>query len=199
MPIKAKSSHVYVNSVGEDSLASKGVVSARLTIPDQNVAMYIFLTHLQAPKAVFGKNEEAAQVIKCQLDELCHFVSTQRAHRPALLMGDFNTNANDKGLYKDLLKRLGNPKDLWEGRSVPKGYTFPSENFYSVTGIVSKLIKFLSRNGRRRIDYFFSYPGNRTSMYQNTCRLELKTCQESQARKRSISDHYGLVTELCAI
>ena len=79
-----------------DAIAAKGILMASVALgPRDSDKIELVNTHTQA---IYNpKDNKYASVLKSQLDELVHFVQTQRNPNAALLIGgDFNMNRLDK-------------------------------------------------------------------------------------------------------
>jgi len=137
-----------------DVFADKGIFGACLAITDGQV-LFVFNTHLQS-----GITHSQARDL--QITEISDFVRQVltgphgQAHlaqkRGVLLAGDFNVIGDIGEEYAEMLKRLGNPRDLYrELNPVPAGYTWNSEE--------NSLIKENDTTDKdmERLDYIFAY------------------------------------------
>jgi endonuclease/exonuclease/phosphatase family metal-dependent hydrolase len=88
LPVVAARSHVYRHTAGEDALAAKGVLHARLAHSGDDV-IDVFVTHLQAGR-------EHGAVRRRQIEELGSFVSAalNGTANPVLVLGDFNVRGS---------------------------------------------------------------------------------------------------------
>ena len=83
LPIVARRTLVFEHAAGEDALAAKGALHARLARA-RGDTLDVYVTHLQA-------GHEHAEVRRGQIAELAAFIGrTTAAHGPVLLMGDLN-------------------------------------------------------------------------------------------------------------
>ena len=191
--ITAQHQTIYRQCLGEDCLANKGVLHARIRVKDHPTRYDIFLSHLQASNTEvkvpdIGPGSSGRAKIKQQLSHLASFIQahTNTFKNPTLLMGDLNTNALSASQYRDFLRRLHHPQDLWlTSGDGSKGITGnPPDNTFSGRPD--------ARRKGSRIDYFLSWPGRRFwPTYRRTRVVKLES-----SRGRHISDHYGLTTEL---
>lgn len=107
LPVVAAGSHVYRNVAGEDALAAKGVLHARLARSAEQ-SIEVFVTHLQA-------GDEHGEVRRRQIEELGAFMRerVKGSANPVLVLGDFNVRGSrvdrqDAGSdYHFLLRTLG--------------------------------------------------------------------------------------------
>lgn len=85
LPILQVSQHRFEATAGEDVLAAKGVLHARLALPPGEDVLDVFVTHLQA-------DSEHAPVRRRQIDELAAFVRGRPdpGQGTILVMGDLN-------------------------------------------------------------------------------------------------------------
>jgi len=105
--IVASNAMVYqqYECVGEDLLANKGALHARIQVQGVPFALDVFLSHTQSLSPNVGKKADAEDALKAQLRHLAVFVQSCRDYRyPALLMGDLNV---DSSLENDLHKVMG--------------------------------------------------------------------------------------------
>ncbi|MBC2644407.1 MULTISPECIES: endonuclease/exonuclease/phosphatase family protein [unclassified Rhodococcus (in: high G+C Gram-positive bacteria)] len=199
-PLVAEHSTIFRQSAGEDSYANKGALHARIQVPGHPTQYDIFLSHTQNPNA--GGGGAARKQVKAQLSHLASFVhGLSSPLRPALLMGDLNTDALDPDLYRDMKNRLGYSLDLWTTTgNGTKGVTSgdPANTFVLIDNPLDPstfnppLPSGDPTRHRRgtRIDYFLSWHGPQYwPLYRDTTVL---VWQSSPGR--DISDHYGLAT-----
>ena len=130
-PILASQFIPFSESLGLDTIATKGVLQSTLEIsPQKN--LNVFLTHFQE-----GSTEEAQKVRALQTEQL--FSLLQQTSGPKLVMGDFNVVGEKEDLqtteeYKSLAKRLGmTDTNLETGAvtSLETAYTSDNESDYS--------------------------------------------------------------------
>jgi hypothetical protein len=139
------------------------------------------------------------------LSHLSAFVHAYSSpQRPALLMGDLNTDglARDpltqqlvpSQRYSDLVARLGFPNDLWAVNDPADpdhvGVTFDSNGSFASDSQPRPADDPARYQGGDRLDYCFSWPGIFQPLYRNT-----RTIIWQSSPGRDISDHYGLRTE----
>lgn len=210
-PIVQNHATVYHKCTGEDCFASKGILHACIQVPGHPTAYDIFLSHTQNPGPKIGSDEAAREDVKAQLGILGSFIRAYNdPHRPALLMGDLNTEGGDLLLYKDMLSRLNHPQDLWlsTGRAglIAQGVTGQrlAEREQGITFDQNRAFDkdFLSRHKDdperhkhgSRLDYLFSCAPNALTRFQPLYDdTEVVVWESSPGR--DISDHYGLRTK----
>jgi endonuclease/exonuclease/phosphatase family metal-dependent hydrolase len=197
-PIVIKHQTIYRSCKGEDCLANKGALHARIAAPSHPTPYDVFLTHLQSsepssPTPAFGVGSSGLDKVKAQLSHLGSFIrACQNPLYPALLMGDFNTNAFETDLYNDLRARLNYPADLWViSGNGGQGITLDASRSFSPNEPARSVDDSARFQRGKRIDYFFSWPGSRYwPVYQQT-----KVLVWQSSLGRDISDHYGLYTQ----
>lgn len=210
-PVKAHQATRFHHCLGEDCYGNKGALHARLEIPDSPAGLDLFLTHTQNPTPLAhspnrGPGASGLEKVEMQLLQLATFIGMHTSPaRPALLMGDLNVDGLKAGQYRDLLRRLEGPEDLWltsnaAGWAVSNGRIEEVETsrgitFDAASDFYDESARTPAGNGRnregKRIDYLLSYPGTRyRPAYQDTRTVALYT-----ERGRDLSDHYGLMTE----
>ncbi|MFE7800403.1 endonuclease/exonuclease/phosphatase family protein [Nocardia sp. NPDC057440] len=199
-PMVLKHSTIFRQCAGDDKLANKGALHARIEVPGHPTQYDIFLSHTQNPDAG-GKNAARKQV-KSQLRHLASFVHAFSSPlRPALLMGDLNTDALDPDLYQDLKDRLDYSLDLWkitgdgtDGITLDKVNNFRLFDKITDPGTFNPPLPWNdSTRGRggQRIDYLLSWHGPQYwPLYRDT-----KVLRWQSSPGRDISDHYGLETQ----
>ncbi len=108
-PLQRCEELIYSASTYTDSLAQKGVLYARVSLP-QGLNLDLFVTHLQA-------NYEGGdhwEIQQAQLRQLRAFI--QDRHQPVdavgLLLGDMNVDALCRPRYRQMMNLLGFPRDL---------------------------------------------------------------------------------------
>lgn len=131
-PIIERHQKIFYHGKGEDALAAKGVLHARLIQghgASVRQALDVFVTHLQAGKR---------KIRRKQLDELVDFVKRHTSPGvPFIILGDFNIDGmtaarrNPASEYNDMMRRL------------------------SVLGVRDLGLHLGSTSEGHRIDYFF--------------------------------------------
>ncbi len=196
-PIVENHQTIYRQCDGEDCLANKGILHARVAVPGYPVEYDVFLTHMQScpakiPGLGIGLGYSCTE--KLQLYQASHLHSFIQAYSDpyciAILMGDLNHNALDANAYKGLNIILDNPEDLWK-TSGDKSLGITSDNTSS----------FNKKNPKRsvddparhkqgsRLDYFFTWP--ESSIFIPTF-YDTRVVVWQSSAGRDISDHYGL-------
>ena len=208
----AHQSLVYESCLGEDCLAHKGVLQARVKFFGEAPPLDLFLTHLQNPTPWLagpdiGPGSGGRGKVQAQLDQLAGFIQANRDTRyPALLMGDLNNTAELPEEYEDLLGRLGRPDDLWpvsgaggrlfgrESRNfltLSNGLTFDEKSAFALADIPVEQAAARHERGKR-LDYFLSYSGSHWQPHY----IRTRVVRLESSPGRDVSDHYGLMTEL---
>ena len=96
--------HEFRHHLFPDSVASKGVLSAEVLL-GSNALLHVFVTHLQAGYTI--RDVPAERIRRRQLLELRDCVQERaRSSDPAVVMGDFNTDASDAEAYGALRRAL---------------------------------------------------------------------------------------------
>ena len=199
-PIVASHSTIYRQAVGADVVANKGALHVRIQPAGHPTAYDVVLTHTQNPNE--GGPEAARSVVRQQLDHLASFVAAcTDPTRPCLIMGDLNTDALDNartgdapptpGLHADLLRRLGNPDDIWQrhGDTRSSLYGITSDDLGLFGSHATRTSDHPDRgvNGTR-IDVVLARPGSSWMAEFESCRVEVVRTPGGQ----DISDHYGV-------
>jgi endonuclease/exonuclease/phosphatase family metal-dependent hydrolase len=211
-PIVSEHRIRYQDCKGEDCFSNKGALHARIHPPDYPTPFDVFLTHTQNPTPEVpvpdvGTGSSGYEKVKGQLSQLASFIHRHGdTSRPALLMGDLNTDALDPEAYGEMLSTLHRPEDLWakNGDSGRSGLEQGAIGFNSQAGITVDRQNTFARGEVRgpgdvsrhqegeRIDYLLYYGGG---TYSATFRkTRIVALQSSPGR--DISDHYGLMTVL---
>jgi endonuclease/exonuclease/phosphatase family metal-dependent hydrolase len=199
-PVVSKSSTVYRRCSGDDCLASKGALHARVQPRGHPCAVDVFLTHTQAPHpTLLGTTGGARAAVEAQIRHLAAFVRACRdAVCPAVLFGDFNVDYyGHRDLYDFLVATLGAPVDLepvvpFDGRARPLA-TSESDD-----GVVSSFhgghpLR-AGDDGERfgktaeRLDYIFAFPGLLYAQHPASSRVVVEQWEPG----RDMSDHYGV-------
>lgn len=192
-PAVAHAHTIYRAAKGADGLANKGALHMRVRVPGHPTDYDIFHTHTQNPNE--GGRMAAWETVKAQLKHLGVFMRARRStQRPALLMGDLNTDGNHRAQHLALRRALaGKPIDLWtQAQSTHTGITSDRKG------------SFTSSDPRRgpnhaerdldgtRLDMFLSFPGERVwPCYRDTAPVLLQS-----SPGRDMSDHYGVRTQV---
>ncbi len=195
-PIIERQQTIYRQTVGDDSFANKGVLHARLQIPGLAAGFDVFLSHTQNPDATPPGN--ALRALKKQWAHLSAFVRAYSGpERPAILMGDLNTDAFDAALRDEFRRRLNFPQDLWmTSGDGSAGVTIDRKrSFHSGSPRLAVNDPERYRNGDR-VDYMLSWPGVRYApQFRRTQVLHLQSSVGADGLGRDLSDHYGLSAE----
>lgn len=186
---------VYRQCRGEDCLANKGALHIRIEPRGHPTGYDVFHSHLQSPDPTLATPERgpltsSRDKIRLQLTHLSSFIQAfSSPERPAILMGDLNTNGINPTLYADFLERLRRPVDLWQTSGRGPGITFDDANTFQggPTYDVSSSVR--HRRGSR-LDYFLLWPGSR--FVPTFTDSQVIVWQSSPGR--DMSDHYGLRT-----
>jgi len=189
-PILERHQTIYRQAEGNDRYANKGVLHALIQVPGLATGYDVFLSHTQDPNA----NPNAVSALKKQWLHLSAFIRAYSSpERPAILLGDLNTNAFNPELFNTFRQRLNYPEDLWltsgDGSS---GITIDDHKSFSKDSpplAVDDPQRY--RNGSR-VDYLLSWPGlHYAPQFRHTQVLHLQS-----SAGRDLSDHYGLSTEM---
>lgn len=201
-PIVAHAQSIYRHSSGDDSLANKGVLHARIKRTGHPCAVDVFLTHTQAAHpTVGGTTAGARNAVEAQIRHLAAFLRASRDLTcPAILFGDFNVDFfAHRDLYYYLVGILGNPVDLMPTTHV-SGVVHPTGTSESDDGNISSFHSdHPARNAEdaarfgatvERLDYLFSFPGLLYSQHAASSAVVI----EQWTSGRDMSDHYGIQT-----
>ncbi len=187
---------IFRQYAGEETVTNKGVLHARIQLPGLDNGYDFYLSHDQNPDA--GGHEAARGIVNQQLLHIINFVGAYGSpERPALLMGDLNTNALVVSLYTDFRRRLNFPQDLWltSGDGSP-GVTLSNVSAFEREHTALTVDDPVRREGQR-LDYFLSWPGLRYDpQFRQTHVMILQSSVLADGRGRDLSDHYGLLTEM---
>lgn len=199
-PIVASAQSLYRQCSGDDCLADKGMLHARIQRIGHPCAVDVFLTHTQAAHPTVGGTTAGARAaVEAQIRHLAAFIRASRdVVGPAILFGDFNVDCfAHRDLYDYLLTELGNPVDLAPTTEVA-GVAQPSGTSESDHGSISSFepghparpIDDSARFGNtvERLDYLFSFPG---LLYAHHA-AGSKVLIEQWSAGRDMSDHYGI-------
>jgi len=202
-PIIESHQHIYIACMGEDCLAFKGILHARIEISAQGQQIDVFLTHMQScPTEIDVPTRGPGcgcweKLTTSQLDSVWRFIHDHSSpDRPALLMGDLNQNALDPARYHSLIQTLPGATDLWliTGDGTTGITTDAASSFDAASEPRSPYDSSRHINGSR-IDYLFSWGWTNDTkvspLYFDTRLLALQS-----EYGRDLSDHYGLLTNL---
>ncbi len=199
-PVVTQAQTLYRQCSGDDCLANKGVLHARIQRSGDPCPVDVFLTHTQAAHpTVAGTTAGAREAVEAQIRHLAAFIRASRdALVPAMLFGDFNIDFfAHRDLYDRLLGSLQSPVDV-----IPKSPTqrvkHPTGTSESDDGAISSFhpdhpprnIDDPARFGEtvERLDYLLSLPG---LLYaQHAAASSVVIVQWSPGR--DMSDHYGI-------
>ena len=195
-PISKHNETIYRHyPANSPDLTNRGVLHALIEIPEHPTGYDIFLTQTQRENVEIEPGKMVYD--QPQLDHLYTFIQAYSSpDRPALLIGDLDTDAFDgrntdtpqPGLFLSLLKQLRPKVSLWQtDPSTGKDITAndPANSFASDPTETER------RQTGTRPDYFLGWFGNTYEpIYGETVIEMVKT-----ALDRDISDHYGLKSE----
>jgi endonuclease/exonuclease/phosphatase family metal-dependent hydrolase len=107
---------------GGSFLAARGILYARITLPNSPVGVDTYVVHLSPGRQI-------AQQRKRELEILSKLIATKSSAsgNPVVLLGDFNIAGPPKvgGEYGTIRRILGEPRDLWiEDSGTDEGYTY---------------------------------------------------------------------------
>ena len=198
--IETHDSTIFRQCSGDDCLANKGVLHARIQRTGSPTAVDVFLTHTQAASpTIAGTVAGARTAVRGQIRHLAAFIRARRdVAAPAILFGDFNVDSiAHPDLYEYLVAALGHPTDVKPVTGV-RGVAHPTGTSESDDGNISAFhddhparpVDDPARFGStvERLDYIFSFPG--TLFTQHIARSDVVI--EQWQSGRDMSDHYGL-------
>jgi hypothetical protein len=197
----ATAATVYRQCSGDDCLAAKGVVHARIQPSGHPCPVDVFLTHTQAAHPTIGGTTAGARsAVEAQIRHLAAFIRSCRdAVSPAILFGDFNVDwFAHHDLYSYLVSTLDSPLDLApvveiEGRSRPAATSESDDGVISSfqPGHPPRGIDDVGRFGdsAERLDYIFAFSGLLFAQHTAASRVVI----EQWTPGRDMSDHYGVV------
>lgn len=184
---------IYRRAAGADSLANKGALHMRVRVPGHPADYDIFHTHTQNPNE--GGDMAAWDTVRAQLKHLGVFMRARRSvGRPALLMGDLNTDGNHRAQHLALRRALGGkPIDLWQAEGcIGSGITSDASCSFRPDDPRRGPIHPQRDLEGTRLDMFISFPGERVwPCYRDTAPVLLQS-----SPGRDMSDHYGLRTRV---
>lgn len=192
-------STIYRQSTGDDALANKGVLHARIAPRGHPCTVDAFLTHMQAPEPLWGSVASARRTVEAQIRHLAAFVRACRDPlAPAMLCGDFNVGMYDRrDLYDYLVATLGMPFDpmpatALAGRGRPLGTSESDHDvvssFHSDHPLRAADDPHRFGASTERLDYMFCFPGLLYDQNVATSRVVVEQWKPG----RDISDHYGV-------
>ena len=184
----------YSSEAGFDAYAEKGVLAAKIQVPDIAATVGVLLTHLQA-------DSDEADVRRGQLSELASVAAHLRLSSPRMAlitMGDFNVIGEDSygqqtNEYTRMIEQLG-LTDTWRVQH-------PEDPGVTYDGRNNDLSKQFDEDdtSQERLDYIFYDPD---PSYYVDCELTLCKLLKYQSTEgvgsenvRDLSDHYGLLAE----
>jgi endonuclease/exonuclease/phosphatase family metal-dependent hydrolase len=198
--IVASASTVYRQCAGDDCLANKGVLHARVERRGSPSPVDVFLTHTQAAHpTVGGTTAGARKAVEAQIRHLGAFVRASRdVAAPAVLFGDFNVDQfTHPDLYAYLLDELGGPEDPGAVTGMA-GAVRPTGTTESDDGTISSFhnnhpARPADDRGRfgstiERLDYVLGFSG---ALYRQHIERAAVVVQQWEPG-RDISDHYGV-------
>ena len=187
-PIEASEALRFVGS-GGTFLAARGVIYARVALPQSHFKVDVYVVHLSPGR----QNSEQR---RSELEALSRMIKSRSAvgGNPVVVLGDFNIEGIDEGAeYRTIRRVLGNPRDLWLEAGPPDpGYTYECSQ--------NAVAALRGCDYRVRIDYIWivSSPG----VINNP---ELKVSAEDMRKVEwhtagpdplPVSDHYGVEVSL---
>ncbi|WP_018680991.1 endonuclease/exonuclease/phosphatase family protein [Actinokineospora enzanensis] len=194
---------VYRHCSGDDCLANKGALHARITPRGNPSPVDVFLTHTQAAHpTIAGTTAGARTAVEAQIRHLAAFIRACRDPlTPALLCGDFNVDQfAHPDLHTYLVNTLGNPADATPSVSLARPR--PTGTSESDDGDVSSFqpshpsrpADDPARFGTtcERLDYIFWFPGVLYAQHQASARVVVEQWEPG----RDMSDHYGVEATL---
>lgn len=202
--IVASASTVYRQCSGDDCLANKGVLHARVERRGSPSPVDVFLTHTQAAHpTVGGTTAGAMRAVEAQIRHLAAFVRASRdLAAPAVLFGDFNVDQfAHPDLYAYLLGELGGPEDPAAATDMARAER-PTGTSESDDGSISSFHDdHPARPGDdparfgptiERLDYVLSFPGTLNFQHVEQASVVLQQWKPG----RDISDHYGVQVDV---
>lgn len=191
---------VYRQSSGDDGLAAKGVLHARIEPRGHPCPVDVFVTHTQAPEPTVGGSVAAARAaVEAQIRHLAAFVRACRDPLvPAMFCGDLNVGYYEhRDLYDYLVASLGAPADP-RAETTLDGRPHVLATSESDHGDVSSFhdshpardpddpTRFGS--SAERLDYVFCFGGLLYDQHVASSRVVV----EQWTAGRDMSDHYGV-------
>lgn len=198
--IESHASTIFRQCSGDDCLANKGVLHARIQRTGSPSTVDVFLTHTQAAApTIAGTVAGARRAVRGQIRHLAAFLRASRdVATPAILFGDFNVDSiAHPDLYDYLVTTLGNPADLAPVTDV-RGVVHPTGTSESDNGTISAFhddhpgrpVDDPARFGAtvERLDYLFHFPGTLYTQHVERADVVIEQWQSG----RDMSDHYGV-------
>lgn len=200
-PIVVAESTIFRQSSGDDGIANKGVVHARVVPRGHPCPVDVFLTHTQAPEpTVGGSIAEARIAVEAQIRHLGAFVRACRDPAvPTMICGDLNVAYYEhRDLYDYLVATLGpqvvdpQPSIGLEGREHALGTSESDHD--DISSFQGEHAPRASEDSERfgsttdRLDYVFCLPGLLYDQHVASSRVVV----EQWSPGRDMSDHYGV-------
>ncbi len=199
-PIVDRGTTIFRQCSGDDCLASKGALHARIQRTGSPSTVDVFLAHTQAAHpTVAGTVAGARTAVRGQIRHLAAFIRASRdVATPAILFGDFNIDSiAHPDLYDYMVATLGNPADLKPVTDVA-GVAHPTGTSESDNGTISAFhddhpsrpVDDPARFGptTERLDYVFHFPGTLYSQHVERADVVIEQWRSG----RDMSDHYGV-------
>jgi hypothetical protein len=174
---------IYRECAGPDCLANKGVLYMK--VRHSSSMMYdVFFSHMQDIEALSTTSGGPKNALYSQLTQFGQFIQSKSDPTcPAFILGDLNIPGENITHYKELLRRLGMPVDLWiaQGNTPASGFTNTTDNnFYAESDDASTM--------NHRLDFILMKAGSRFIPVSQNVEV-LKWTRAG----RQISDHFGLL------
>lgn len=172
---------------GGPLFAARGVVYARIALPNSQAALDAYVVHL-------SPGRRTADQRRRELEGLAKLIAANSSGsgNPVIVLGDFNIEGPPMagGEYGTILKLLGRPRDLWlEDGGTDPGYT------YDCFGNAVAALR--GCDYRARIDYLWIVSGGGLSNSAYEVKVEKGNVRKvewhTESRERlPVSDHYGV-------
>lgn len=195
-PITEKSSRIFRNAKGLDWFALKGILHARIFIPESSENFDLFVTHLQNDDE--GGTDLRLQTTLSQSGTVERFVKRNTGKKSiALIMGDFNLDAFIPSIVAARKQQMPESIDLWESCfGYGPGITYDElSDFKSGKMVVPLADRQLSTRSSKgqRLDYIFRWSSRAVAGICNIRRVTQQFASENTGGQfRDVSDHYGL-------
>lgn len=189
-PFSDTNEFFYDHAAGVDALSTKGILHARISVPNHPTPYDIFLTHTQDPDAT-GEGAEHTNVL-AQIQQLNSFIQNVRsASCPAMMMGDLNVDGTNSIKHTQLMQRLNNATDLWQLYNPGQpGFTFDSLGNTFLIDTIPNPPNARHTQGQR-LDYIMMWPTEQwIPIYERPRVIDHRTDSG-----RDMSDHYGIMSE----
>ena len=173
---------------GGPFLAARGVLFARIVLPNSPVGVDAYVVHLSPGRGNSGQRGRELEA----LSELVKARSSASGN-PVLVLGDFNIEGPPSAgsEYGTMLKLLGEPRDLWlEDRPTDAGYT------YDCWG--NALAGLRGCDYQARIDFIWAVTNPKLSNSGYEIRIskgrpvQRIKWQTDRTKPLPVSDHYGV-------